>query len=110
MHTGLLLQRIYSETQSRLKEIQMATNYIDDYISNLERCNFIAKELWLQVRLVAPAGAMYAFSVRAFDLQQHCQPIIKRGVPEFKFHFRQSELDGLLDEDCFNLIGEIESE
>lgn len=56
--------------------------------------------------------AISDLSVRAMELQQQCQPIIviECGIQEFKFRFRQSAIEEFIEEDCRNLIGEIEGD
>lgn len=109
-HANCLLQSICSETQNRLKEIQIAADDIDIYVSNLESYNSYCQEIIVKGSASDICGAQSDLSVRAIELQQQFQPIIQRVIQEFKLNFRPSELEELLDEDRFNLIGEIESE
>lgn len=106
-HASNLLQGLCCERQSKLKEIQMATNDIDACLLYLETFNSFCEKVMNEGPASDICRTVSDLSVRAFELRQQCQPIIKRGIQQFKFHFRQSELEEFVEADGSNLIGEI---
>lgn len=111
-HSNCLLQSLCSERRSVLKKIQTATDEVDAYLSNLESYNSYCQRIMAKGSASDICRAISDLSVRAMELQQQCQPIIviECGIQEFKFRFRQSAIEEFIEEDCRNLIGEIEGD
>lgn len=103
-HASGLLERLSSERQCRLTEIQMATNNTDAYISTLESFNSYCQGLMISGSARDVCCAIADVSVRALELQEVCQTILEIGIRDLKFCLRKSELE----EDYGNLLGEIE--
>lgn len=107
-HAHCLKQSLGSEMQSRLKKIQLATDEFDAHLLNLENYNSYCQRLLAEGSSSEICRVVENLSVRATELQQHCQPVIDRAIRDFKLCFRQSELREFLEKDSGNLIGEIE--
>src|SRR6218665_1013435 len=107
-HEASLLQDLYMIKQSKLKEIQMAMDDVDTYLSSLETYNSYCKMIIDKGSANDICGAMSDLSVTTLELQQQCQPLIEREIQFSNMCFSKSGLCEFLEENCVNSIGEIE--
>ena len=102
-HEASLLQGLCSTRQSKLKEIQMATDDIDTYVSCLETYNSYCQTIMAKGSASDICRAFSDLSARAVELQQQCQSMIEREIQSINFRFRKSEDVEFLEESCVEL-------
>ena len=107
-HATTLLQDLRSMQQSNLKEIQLATDDIDAYLSCLETYNSYCQKIIAEGSASDTCRAFSYLSIRAGELYLQFQDLSKTEVQSVNFCFRKSKLEEFLVGSCDNLIGEIE--
>src|SRR6218665_1208748 len=107
-HATSLIEDLYSIRQSKQKDIQMATDDVDTYLSCLETYKSYCQKIMTKGSASDICSAFSNLSSRAMELQQECHSVTGRELQSINLCFRKSKLDEFLQENCENVIGKIE--
>jgi len=93
-----LLKNLYSMNQSKLKEILTETDDVNAHLSCLQSYSSYCHKIVAKGSASDICRAVSDLSVKAAELQEHCQSLIKRDIQSFTFCFPKWEFKELIGE------------